>query len=156
MHKLDAKDRTLLTLLQHDADTPLVDLAHAVSLSTTPCWRRIQRLKERGFITGNRAVVSRSHVNLPVTVFVSIRAGRHDTEWLERWCDTVGSIPEVLDCYRMSGDVDYMLRVVVPDIASYDRVYRTLIESVPMSDVCARFALGTLKESAVLPLDYAA
>ncbi len=153
--KLDSKDRTLLTLLQQDAETPLASLAEAVSLSSTPCWRRIQRLREAGYITRHVALVDPRKVNLGVTVFMALRTNQHSQDWLERLGQAVRDIPEIVEFYRMSGDVDYLLRVVVPDIAAYDAVYKRLISSVELADVSSSFAMEELKFTTALPLDYA-
>ena len=155
MKKLDTVDRKLLQLLQEDAEQPLNQLAAAVNLSPTPCWRRIQRLKEDGIITRQVALLDPRKVNLPVTVFVSVRTNRHSQTWFEKLRDGVRNIPEVVEFYRMSGDVDYLLRVVVPDIAAYDSVYKRLIKVVELSDVSSSFAMEELKFTTALPLDYA-
>lgn len=153
--KLDTIDRQLLAILQRDAETPLADLAQAVNLSSTPCWRRIQRLREHGFITRHVALVDPRKINLAVTVFVGVRTNQHSQAWFEGFRDTVRDIPEIVEFYRMSGDVDYLLRVVVPDIAAYDAVYKRLIRSVELADVSSSFAMEELKFTTALPLDYA-
>lgn len=153
--KLDAIDRQILAILQRDAETPLADLAQAVNLSSTPCWRRIQRLREHGFITRHVALVDPLKINLGVTVFVAVRTNQHSQAWFEGFRDAVRDIPEIVEFYRMSGDVDYLLRVVVPDIAAYDAVYKRLIRSVDLSDVSSSFAMEELKFTTALPLDYA-
>ena len=153
--KLDAIDRQLLALLQQDAETPLQGLADTVHLSTTPCWRRIQRLREAGYITRHVALVDPRKVNLGVAVFVAVRTNQHSAAWVQRLRDAVRDIPEVVEFYRMSGDVDYLLRVVVPDIAAYDGVYKRLIAAVELSDVSSSFAMEELKFTTALPLDYA-
>jgi len=153
--KLDSIDRKLLSILQQDAETPLTDLAQAVNLSTTPCWRRLQRLREHGFIARQVALVDPRKVNLGVTVFVAIRTNQHSQAWFERFRDAVRAIPEVVEFYRMSGDVDYLLRVVAPDIAAYDQIYKRLIREVDLSDVSSSFAMEELKFTTALPLDYA-
>jgi Lrp/AsnC family transcriptional regulator len=153
--KLDAIDRRLLEILQQDAETPLNQLAEAVNLSSTPCWRRVQRLREAGYITRHVALVDPQKVNLAVTVFVFVRTNQHNRAWLDRLRDAVRDIPEVVEFYRMSGDVDYLLRVVVPDIQAYDRVYKRLIASIELSDVSSSFAMEELKFTTALPLDYA-
>ena len=152
--KLDAIDRKLLSILQQDAETPLTDLAQAVNLSTTPCWRRVQRLREHGFIARQVALVDPRKVNLGVTVFVAIRTNQHSQAWFERFRDAVRAIPEVVEFYRMSGDVDYLLRVVAPDIAAYDQIYKRLIREVDLSDVSSSFAMEELKFTTALPLSY--
>ena len=154
--KIDAIDRKLLELLQKSSDLPINELAAAVHLTPTPCWRRIQRLKELGVISQQVALVDRQKVNLGVTVFVTVRTRDHDLPWLERFRATVQSIAEIVEVYRMSGDVDYLLKVVVPDIAAYDQVYKRLIEAVPLSDVSSSFAMEELKFTTAVPLSYAA
>lgn len=153
--KLDATDRQILDILQRNAETPLAEIATAVNLSTTPCWRRIQRLREQGFITRHVALVDAAKVNLGVTVFVAVRTNQHNQAWFERFRDAVRAIPEVVELYRMSGDMDYLMKLVVPDIAAYDRVYQRLIRSVDLSDVSSSFAMEELKNTTALPLDYA-
>ena len=153
--KLDAIDRKLLEMLQLDCDTPIAELAAAVQLSTTPCWRRIQRMKDAGVITGNVALVDPKSVNVGVTVFVNIKTSQHSQAWFDRFHATVESIPEVVEFYRMSGDVDYLLRIVVPDIAAYDGVYKRLIAGTQLFDVSSSFAMEQLKFTTALPLRYA-
>ncbi|HEX2010179.1 MAG TPA: Lrp/AsnC family transcriptional regulator [Roseateles sp.] len=152
--KLDSIDRKLLELLQQDAELQIADLAAQVGLSQTPCWRRIQRLKESGVITRNVMLVDRNKVNVGVTVFVSVRTSTHTQAWFERFRATVEAIPEVVEFYRMSGDVDYLLRVVVPDIAAYDQVYKRLIADTQLSDVSSSFAMEEIKFTTALPLAY--
>ncbi len=153
--KLDAIDRRLLDMLQLDCDTPVAELAAAVQLSTTPCWRRIQRLKDAGVITGHVALVDPKSVNVGVTVFVNIKTSQHTQAWFDRFHATVESIPEVVEFYRMSGDIDYLLRIVVPDIAAYDGVYKRLIAGTQLFDVSSSFAMEQLKFTTALPLRYA-
>jgi Lrp/AsnC family transcriptional regulator len=153
--KLDAIDRKLLEMLQLDCDTPIAELAAAVQLSTTPCWRRIQRMKDAGVVTGNVALVDPKSVNVGVTVFVNIKTNQHSQAWFERFHATVEAIPEVVEFYRMSGDVDYLLRIVVPDIAAYDGVYKRLIAGTQLFDVSSSFAMEQLKFTTALPLRYA-
>ena len=153
--KLDAIDRKLLEMLQLDCDTPIAELAAAVQLSTTPCWRRVQRMKDAGVVTGNVALVDPKSVNVGVTVFVNIKTNQHSQAWFDRFHATVESIPEVVEFYRMSGDVDYLLRIVVPDIAAYDGVYKRLIAGTQLFDVSSSFAMEQLKFTTALPLRYA-
>ena len=153
--KLDAIDRKLLEMLQLDCDTPIADLAAAVQLSTTPCWRRVQRLKDAGVITSHVALVDPKSVNVGVTVFVNIKTSQHTQAWFDQFNATVDSIPEVVEFYRMSGDVDYLLRIVVPDIAAYDGVYKRLIAGTHLFDVSSSFAMEQLKFTTALPLRYA-
>lgn len=152
---LDAIDRKILALLQQDASLSVADIADKVNLSVTPCWRRIQKLDEAGVIQRRVALLDASKLNLGVTAFVAIRTSQHNPAWLEKFAKAVASIPEIVEVYRMSGDVDYLLRVVVPDIAGYDAVYKKLIKSVELTDVSSSFAMEKLKSTTALPLDYA-
>ncbi len=152
--KLDAIDVRILDILQQDAEQQVAQIAEAVGLSTTPCWRRIQRLKEAGVITRQVALVDARKVNVGVTVFVSVRTSVHTEAWFETFKATVQAIPEVVEFYRMSGDVDYLLRVVVPDIAAYDKVYKRLIAGTQLHDVSSSFAMEELKLTTALPLGY--
>lgn len=152
--KLDRIDVDLLAILQQDADLPLNELAARVNLSPTPCWRRIQRMQEAGIIRGRVALLDAEQLNVGVTVFVSVRAARHSPQWAQEFCTAVGAIAEVVEFYRMSGDVDYLLRVVVPDIKAFDRVYKRLITCAELQDVSSSFAMEQLKYTTALPLDY--
>ena len=152
---MDAIDRKILELLQVDAETPVATIAERVHLSVTPCWRRIQKLKEAGVIRRQVAICDPAKLNLGVTVFVSVRTNQHSQVWLEKFAKGVKEIPEVVELYRMSGDVDYLLRVVVPDIAGYDAVYKRLIRAADLYDVSSSFAMELLKYTTALPLDYA-
>jgi Lrp/AsnC family transcriptional regulator len=152
--KLDGIDMKLLALLQDNAELQISELADRVGLSTTPCWRRVQRLKEAGVITKQVSLVDRKAVNVAVTVFVGIRTSHHNQKWFETFRATVEAIPEVVEFYRMSGEVDYLLRVVVPDIAAYDSVYKRLTASIDLSDVSSSFAMEELKYTTALPLGY--
>lgn len=151
---LDAIDRKILARLQDDADVQIAELAAAVGLSQTPCWRRVQRLRQAGVITRQVALVDRHLVNVGVTVFVAVRTSNHSQAWFEQFKATVELIPEVVEFYRMSGDVDYLLRVVVPDIAAYDKVYKRLIHDTQLADVSSSFAMEELKYTTALPLSY--
>lgn len=152
--KIDSIDCRILELLQRNADLLIADLAEAVGLSQTPCWRRVQRLKEAGVIKGNVTLLDRHQLNVAVTVFVMVRTSTHTQAWFDRFKGTVEAIPEVVEFYRMSGDVDYLLRVVVPDISAYDRVYKRLIADTQLSDVSSSFAMEELKYTTALPLSY--
>jgi Lrp/AsnC family transcriptional regulator len=152
--KLDSTDIELLRILQENAATPLTELAAAVNLSSTPCWRRIQRLKEAGIIIKQVNLVDPKKVNVGVTVFVSIKSSQHSEKWFSTFNKTIEAIPEVVEFYRMSGDVDYLLRVVVPDIAAYDQVYKKLIKDTQLLDVSSSFAMEQIKFTTALPLRY--
>jgi Lrp/AsnC family transcriptional regulator len=134
----------------------MAKLAEAVNLSPTPCWRRVQRLKEDGVIRRQVALLDPAKLNLGVTVFVSVKTNQHTQAWFDRFHAAVSEIPEVVEFYRMSGDTDYLLRVVVPSIGAYDAVYKRLIRSAELHDVSSSFAMEEIKFTTSLPLDYAA
>lgn len=154
MKSLDAIDRTLLRLLQEDADIPMAKLAEAVNLSTTPCWRRLQRLKDEGIIKKQVVLLDPEKLNVGVTVFVGVRTNQHSEAWFRRFNAVVAQIPEVVEFYRMSGDIDYLMRIVVPNIGAYDGVYKRLIRGADLSDVSSSFAMEQIKFTTALPLDY--
>ena len=151
---MDGVDRKILELLQFDAELPVATIAERVHLSVTPCWRRIQKLREAGVIRKQVALCDPGKLNVGVTVFVSIRTNQHTQAWLEKFAKGVKEIPEVVELYRMSGDVDYLLRVVVPDIAGYDSVYKKLIKAADLYDVSSSFAMEQMKYTTALPLTY--
>ncbi len=151
---MDRIDKRILTLLQQDATTPVAEIGKKVGLSTTPCWRRIQKLEEDGVITKRVAVLDPKSVNARVTVFVSIKTNSHNAEWLKRFSEVTSQFPEVVELYRMSGDIDYLLRVVVPDIQAYDDFYQQLINKIDITDVSSSFAMEQMKYTTQLPLDY--
>ena len=151
---MDKIDRRILSLLQKDATIPVAELGKKVGLSTTPCWRRIQKLEEDGVIQRRVALLDGASVNAKVTVFVSIRTNAHNAEWLKRFSEVVAEFPEVIELYRMSGDVDYLMRVVVPDIAAYDEFYQRLISRVDITDVSSSFAMEQMKYTTELPLNH--
>ena len=148
-------DRKILACLQEDSTLPLAELAERVGLSTTPCWRRIRNLEKAGVIRRRVALLDPEKLNLGVTVFVRVKTSQHNIEWLERFAKAVAGIDEVVEFYRLSGDIDYLLRVVVPDIAGYDRVYKRLIAAAELADVSSNFAMETLKYTTALPVGYA-
>lgn len=148
-------DRKILAVLQADATVPVAAIAERVGLSATPCWRRIQKLEEAGVIQARVAVLDPDKLRVGVTVFVSVKTNQHDLAWLEKFAQAVHDFPEVVEFYRMSGDVDYLLRIVVPDIAAYDAVYKRLIARVPLADVSSAFAMERIKYTTALPLTYA-
>ena len=152
---MDEIDRKILSYLQADSSLPVGEIAKRVGLSATPCWRRIRNLEEAGIIQGRVALLNPEKLNLGVTVFVGVKTSQHNYEWLERFAKAVADIDEVVEFYRMSGDIDYMLRVVVPDIAGYDAVYKRLIQTADLSDVSSSFAMERIKYTTALPLDYA-
>jgi Lrp/AsnC family transcriptional regulator len=149
--ELDRLDREILRLISADASLSLAEIASQVGLTPTPCWKRIRRMEETGVIMRRVAVIDPAKIGLPVSVFVEVETADHSREWLERFANVVGSMPEVVDAWRMSGDVDYLLHVVVPDIAAYDDFYRRLIGQVKLRNVSSRFSMERLK-AAPLPV----
>jgi Lrp/AsnC family transcriptional regulator len=149
---MDAIDRKILGVLQDNAALSVAEIGQRVGLSSTPCWKRIQRLEADGVIQKRVALVDQDKVGLGVSVFVSIETGDHSQEWLSRFAEVVGAMPEVMEFYRMAGDVDYMLRVVVSDIQGYDAFYKRLIGSVPLTNVTSRFAMEKIKSTTMLPI----
>ena len=151
---LDRLDRRILELLQKDGSLTAAEIADQVALSKAACWRRIRSLHETGVIRQTVAVLDAKALNVGTTVFVTVRAANHSAAWFERFSKAVSSIPEIVDLYRMSGDVDYLMRVCVPDIDGYDEVYKKLIANCEFLDLSASFALETIKSTTALPLDY--
>ena len=149
-------DLKILALLQEDCTRPVAEIGKAIGVSTTPCWRRIQKLEETGYIKSRVAVLDPAKVNAGVTVFVSIKTDTHSLAWLETFHKAVVDFPEVVEFYRMSGDVDYLLRVVVPDIGAYDVFYKKLISLVEIAKVSSAFAMERIKYTPALPLAFAA
>ena len=149
---MDAIDRKILAVIQEDASLSVAEIGNRVGLSSTPCWKRIQRLEGDGVIQKRVAVIDQDKLGLGVTVFVSVETEDHSEVWLTRFAQLVGAMPEVLEFYRMAGDVDYMLRVVVPDIAGYDTFYKRLIAAVPLKNVTSRFAMEKIKSTTALPI----
>ncbi|MEO8133683.1 MAG: Lrp/AsnC family transcriptional regulator [Betaproteobacteria bacterium] len=152
---MDKIDRKLLGLLQDDADRSLNDLAEAVHLTPTPCWKRIQKMQRDGVIVKKVVLCDPVKLNLGLTAFVAVRTQQHNEHWLRKFAAAVQAIPEIVEAYRMSGEIDYMLRVVVSDIQGYDAVYRKLIRAVELFDVSSSFAMERLKYSTALPVDSA-
>jgi Lrp/AsnC family transcriptional regulator len=152
---MDATDRKILACLQDDAAMPVAEIAARVGLTSTPCWRRIQKLEESGVIRARVALLDSTQLNVGVTVFVFVKTREHSAEWLEKFAAVVTDFPEVVELYRMSGDVDYLLRVVVPDVAAYDEFYKRLIARISLTDVSSVFAMEQIKHTTALPLDYA-
>lgn len=149
---MDAIDRKILTLLQEDATLSIADIAKRVHLSQTPCWKRIQKLEATGVIERRVAIVAPAKLGLGLTVFVSIETADHSAEWLAKFANAVSALPEVMEFYRMAGDVDYMLRVVVADMAAYDGFYKRLIETMPLKNVTSRFAMERIKSTTAYPV----
>ncbi len=149
---LDAVDRRILRELQRDATIAISELAQHVGLSQTPCWKRVKRLTNAGVILRRVALLDREKLDLGLAVFVSIRTNHHDATWLATFAQAAAAMPEVVEVYRLSGDIDYLLKVLVKDIAAYDAFYQRLIAAVPLSDVSSAFAMEQIKQTSALPI----
>jgi Lrp/AsnC family transcriptional regulator len=149
---MDATDLKILAILQEDASLPVAEVANRVNLSQTPCWRRIQRLEENGIIARRVAIADPDKIGFGLSVFVEIETGDHSADWLARFAEAVLDMPEVMEVYRMAGDVDYLLRIAVTSMADYDRFYRQLIASVPLKNVTSRFAMERVKFTTAYPV----
>lgn len=149
---MDEIDRRILLVLQDDATLPIAQIADRVGLSATPCWKRIQKLEAAGVITRRVALVAPEKVGVGLTVFVAVEAGDHTPDWLGRFAGAAAAMPEVLEVYRMAGEVDYMLHVAVADMAAFDRFYKRLIAAVPLRNVTSRFAMERIKHTTAYPL----
>lgn len=149
---MDEIDRKLLVLLQENCTLSIAEMADRVGLSATPCWKRIQKLEAAGVILRRVALLDPVRVGMGLTVFVAIEAGSHSPEWLARFAEAVEAMPEVVEFYRMAGDIDYMLRVVTADMAEYDAFYKRLIATVPLKNVSSRFAMERIKATTAVPL----
>ena len=151
MHLNDI-DLHLIAILQRDASIAIDELARRVGLTKTPCWRRLQKLEKSGIIKRKVALLDAMLLDLSVSVFVQVKTSKHDSDWLTQFSKTVSAFPEVVDFYRMSGEYDYLLRVVVKDIASYDAFYQRFIQATSLTDVTSSFAMEEIKRSTELPL----
>lgn len=149
---MDSTDRKILEILQDDASLAVAEVAARVNLSQTPCWRRIQKLEEAGVITKRVALVDPDAIGLGLTVFVEVETGDHSKDWLERFAAAIKQMSDVMEIYRMAGDVDYLLRIVVANMAAYDAFYQRLIETVPLKNVTSRFAMERVKFTTAHPV----
>ena len=152
---MNAIDKKILAILQDDATVAVAEISMRVGLSATPCWRRIQNLERAGVIRRRVALLDARALNVGVTVFVGLKTSNHSQDWLEGFARQVAAIDEVVEFHRLSGDVDYLLKVVAPDIAGFDAVYKRLIAAVDFSDVSSSFAMEEIKYTTALPLKYA-
>jgi len=151
---MDAIDRRILDILQTDSLVPVATIAEKVGLSPAPCWRRIRRLDEDGVIVRRVALLNRRMVNLPVTVFLSFKSSRHDAAWVLAFFPMIGATPEIVEAWRLTGETDYLLRIVVPDIETYDAVYQRMIKRLEFSDVNSSIAMEELKFTTAVPTSY--
>ena len=151
---MDKFDKNILALLQKDGSLSVSDIADQVGLSTTPCWRRIQSMEKSGVIKSRVVLASAEKLNVSLTVFVMIKTNQHNQTWLDNFKETIDEMPEVMEFYRLSGNIDYLLRMVVPDMKAFDVCYKRLITKVDFSDISSSFAMEELKATTQLPLDY--
>lgn len=151
---IDVLDCKILAALQSDASLSNSEIAEKVGLSSTPCWRRIQRLEAAGYFKRRVVLLDEDKMNVGVSVFIAVRTNQHTKEWAEKFYRAVSAFPEIVDFFRLSGEIDYLLRAVVPDIKSYDALYQRLIDKVDLYDVSSMFAMETLKSTTELPLNY--
>jgi Lrp/AsnC family transcriptional regulator len=149
---MDAIDKKIVALLQEDASLSLAQIAHRVGLSQSPCWKRIQRLEKSGVILKRVALISPEAIGMGLTVFVSIETGDHSSAWLSKFASTVTAMPEVMEFHRMADDIDYMLRVAVPDMQAYDTFYKKLIDTMPLKNVTSRFSMERVKSTTAYPI----
>jgi Lrp/AsnC family transcriptional regulator len=149
---LDDFDKAILRILQRDASQSVEAIAEKVNLSRNACWRRIKLMEEAGIITGRVALADPAKLGCPLEAIVMIRAGRHDADWLDRFHKAVRAMPEVVGAYRMTGDLDYLLRVRVADVPAYDAFYKRVIARIPLSDISASFVMEEIKETTALPI----
>ena len=152
---MDEIDRRLLDLLQHDASLSLDALSERAALSRNACWRRIRRLEDQGVIKARVTLLDAARINVGFTAFIALRTTEHSAEWLKQFSKAVRDIPEIVGVYRMTGDVDYLLQAVIPDVAAYDALYKRLIDRITLADVSSSFVMEEIKATTVLPLDYA-
>ena len=150
--RIDAIDRKILRVLQEDASLSVAEIGERVGLSSTPCWKRVQRMEQEGIITGKVALVDQNKIGLGLSVFVSVESDDHSDAWLKKFAAAVSAMPEVIEFYRMAGDVDYVLRVVVADMRSYDIFYKKLISALALKNVTSRFAMEKIKSVTALPV----
>lgn len=147
-------DRKILATVQADASLSLAAMSEQVGLSRNACWRRLQRLEQEGYIQQRVALLDPERLNVGLTVFIAVRTDRHDVDWLDELKRAVATIPEIIGVYRTSGDIDYLLQAVVPDVKAYDALYRHLIAQVRLSDVSSSFVMEKIKSTSALPLTY--
>lgn len=149
---MDDTDRRILRILQADCSVPVSEVARRVGLSASPCWKRINRLQERGIIREQVAVLEPEALGYGLTVFMAIRTGEHSGEWLRDFADFVRSMPEVQEFHRMAGEIDYLLKVVVADMKAFDGFYKRLVDTTPLAEVTSRFSMETIKQTTALPV----
>lgn len=151
---MDVFDKKILDILQQDCTLPVSQVAEQVGLSTTPCWRRIQAMEKAGVIKSRVAIVDPEKINVGLAVFVMVKTNQHNPDWLEKFSRSITEFPEIIEFYRLSGDIDYLLKIVVPDMKAFDRFYKRLITQADFSDISSSFAMEELKNTTRLPVEY--
>jgi Lrp/AsnC family transcriptional regulator len=151
---LDQIDRKIIDILQQDATVPIATIARKVGVSPGPCWRRIKKLEDEGVIVRRVALVDRHKANVPMTIFVAVKAPRHAAKWLAAFRKLIAGVPEIAEAWRLTGETDYLLRIVVPDVTTYDVVYQRLIARLEFSDVNSSIAMEEMKFTTALPTNY--
>ncbi|MEM1380976.1 MAG: Lrp/AsnC family transcriptional regulator [Pseudomonadota bacterium] len=151
---MDETDKKILSLVQTDANLSVADVAERAGISQTPCWRRLKKLEEKGVIKRRVTLLDPNALGLPLVGYVRIHAKEHSEDWLQAFAKAVQAIPEIVECHRMTGDVDYLLKVVAPDMGGYDVIYKQLIRKIDMADVSVNFSMERLKDTTELPLNY--
>ncbi len=149
---MDLMDRKILNCLQYDGTMAVADIGKEVGLSATPCWKRLKRLQSEGYIKASVAILDSEKMGLGTSVFVAIRTRNHNAEWAREFAAKISTLPNILGVYRMSGEIDYLLRVVVSNIQEFDKFYKTLIETVALEDVTSSFVMEEIKHETQLPL----
>ncbi|MFO0514986.1 MAG: Lrp/AsnC family transcriptional regulator, partial [Rhodobacterales bacterium] len=150
---LDLIDRKILAELMRDATMPIAQIAEKAGLSQTPCWKRIQKLEANGVLTGRVAMVDPDRLGFGLTVFVGIQAPDHTTEWRDAFARAAGAIPEIMEIYRMAGEMDYLLRVAISDMRAFDTLYKRLTDAVPIKNVTSHFSMERMKFTTAYPVD---
>ena len=153
MEALDLIDRKIVAELMRDATLPVAQIGEKVGLSQTPCWKRIQRLQENGVLTSRVALADPAKLGFGLTIFVGIEAPDHSAEWREVFVRAVNAIPEIMEVYRMAGEMDYLLRIAVADMAAFDTLYKRLTDAVPIKNVTSHFAMERMKFTTAYPVD---
>lgn len=150
----DQIDRKIIDILQQGIDKSVVEIAEAVGLSHTPCWRRIKRMEGMGLIRARVALIDQRLANVPMTIFIAVKVPRHTTAWLDTFRKEIRDIPEIMEAYRLTGETDYLLRLVVPSIDVYDQVYKNLISRLEFSSLSSSIAMEELKFTTAIPTKY--
>ena len=151
---VDETDRKILNILQDNAEVPINEIAARVGLSASPCWRRIKLMEQSGLIRRRVVLVDRAKANIPLTVFVGVKVPRHSIEWLETFRRVIADIPEIVEAYRLAGETDYLMRIVVPSIEIYDTVYKDLITRLQFNDISSSISMEEMKFTTAVPLNY--